>query len=56
MVPILGLHRDPEYFPEPEKFNPDRFNEQNIGKLTPYTYIPFGYGPRNCLGNPHYVK
>lgn len=50
VVPILGLHYDQEYFPEPNKFDPSRFNEENIGKITPYTYMPFGDGPRNCLG------
>lgn len=51
VFPILGLHYDEEYFPEPNKFNPDRFNEANVGNIKPYTYLPFGEGPRNCLGN-----
>lgn len=51
MVPILGIHRDPENFPEPDQFKPERFNEENIGKIKPYTYLPFGLGPRNCLGD-----
>lgn len=50
IIPILGLHYDEDFFPEPDKFNPDRFHEENIGNVKPYTYLPFGDGPRNCLG------
>jgi cytochrome P450 family 9 len=50
-VPIFGLQRDPEYFPEPELFDPERFNEENKSLAKPYTYLPFGVGPHNCIGN-----
>jgi len=50
-LPIMGLHYDPEYFPNPNKFDPERFNDENKGKIKPYTYIPFGAGPRNCIGS-----
>ncbi|CAG9806343.1 unnamed protein product [Chironomus riparius] len=46
----FSLQRDPEYFPNPEKFDPERFNEENIKNVQPYTNLPFGDGPRNCLG------
>ncbi|KAK7788924.1 hypothetical protein R5R35_014076 [Gryllus longicercus] len=47
---MYGLHHDPEYFPNPEKFDPERFNEENIHNIKPFTYMPFGMGPRNCIG------
>ncbi|KAL1509505.1 hypothetical protein ABEB36_004224 [Hypothenemus hampei] len=50
-LPAFGLHRDPKYFPEPEVFNPERFADENRDQITPYSYIPFGSGPRNCIGS-----
>ncbi|KAJ3321602.1 hypothetical protein HDV06_004017 [Boothiomyces sp. JEL0866] len=44
-VNVASIHRDPEYFPEPETFNPDRWNEN----LQQY-FLPFGDGPHNCIG------
>ncbi|PSN36238.1 Cytochrome P450 6k1 [Blattella germanica] len=49
IVPILGLHHDPRYFPDPDNFNPERFSEENKNSISPYVYLPFGGGPRNCI-------
>jgi len=46
--PSYSLHRDSKYFPEPEKFNPDRFLNCDVDNSV---YIPFGIGPRICIGN-----
>lgn len=49
-VPIYAIHRMPEYWSEPELCKPERFSPENRSKIIPYTYIPFGAGPRICLG------
>lgn len=49
-IPISGLHLDDKFFPEPHKFIPERFSDENKDQLVPYTYLPFGVGPRNCIG------
>lgn len=50
---MYSLHRDPKYYPNPNKFDPERFNDENKHKIMPGTYLPFGIGPRNCIGNAY---
>jgi cytochrome P450 len=46
-----ALHRDARYFPEPIAFNPERFDPVHGQPIPKYAYLPFGGGPRICLGN-----
>lgn len=48
IIPVYSLHRDELYWEKPEEFNPDRFADST--KLTKYAHLPFGVGPRNCIG------
>lgn len=50
-IPIYEIQRDAQYYPNPERFDPERFSDQNRGNLNQDTYLPFGIGPRNCIGS-----
>lgn len=50
VIPVYAIHNDPEYWPEPEKFIPERFTEDEKHNRPQYAYLPFGAGPRLCIG------
>lgn len=52
LISLLGLHYDENFFPDPEKFIPERFNEENSAdkNIVNRPYLPFGDGPRVCIG------
>ena len=50
ILPIYAIHHMEEYYPEPEEFKPERFLPENKDQLTPYTFLAFVAGPRNCIG------
>ncbi|KAH8394885.1 hypothetical protein KR222_008619 [Zaprionus bogoriensis] len=51
VIPIIAIHRDPDNYSDPELFKPERFLDENKKQIKPFTYLPFGLGPRSCIGN-----
>jgi cytochrome P450 len=50
-ISSYAMHRDPEFFAEPERFDPERFSTEREAHIPKYAYLPFGAGPRVCIGN-----
>jgi len=50
-ISTYTMHRNPQFFPEPLRFDPERFAPENEGRIPKYAYLPFGGGPRVCIGN-----
>jgi cytochrome P450 len=48
--PIWAVHMDPRYWPEPDRFDPDRFTREASQGRPKFAFIPFGFGPRSCEG------
>jgi cytochrome P450 len=51
MIPIYAIHRHARRWRDPDAFDPSRFSPENEAKLERYQYMPFGAGPRICIGN-----
>ncbi|HEY1013172.1 MAG TPA: cytochrome P450 [Herpetosiphonaceae bacterium] len=51
MISPYALHHDPAYWPDPERFDPGRFSPEREGEIVKHSYMPFGAGPRICIGN-----
>nr|XP_040133681.1 cytochrome P450 3A4-like [Ictidomys tridecemlineatus] len=49
-IPTYSLHQNSTYWSEPEKFYPERFSKKNKDSINLYLHMPFGNGPRNCIG------
>lgn len=49
-VPLQALHNDPRYFDNPDEFRPERFSPEEVAKRHKFVYLPFGEGPRACVG------
>ncbi|XP_011501474.1 PREDICTED: probable cytochrome P450 6a13 [Ceratosolen solmsi marchali] len=50
IIPVYGIHHDPNYYPDPFSFRPERFQDDKRQTLQTCTYLSFGEGPRSCIG------
>lgn len=49
-IPAHAIQHDAEYYPEPDKYDPERFTAEEVAARESTKWLPFGDGPRNCIG------
>ncbi|XP_013112031.2 cytochrome P450 6a22 [Stomoxys calcitrans] len=49
MIPVYSIHNNPDFYPNPQEFCPERFDEAEEAERPPHTFLTFGDGPRNCI-------
>ncbi|MFH4981188.1 hypothetical protein AB6A40_007897 [Gnathostoma spinigerum] len=49
-VPLFAIHYDEDVYPKANQFDPDRFSPEAVTSRNPYSFMPFGIGPRSCIG------
>jgi cytochrome P450 family 6 len=54
-IPIQAMQLDSEFFEDPKEFNPDRFGDEKLLHKNQFVYMPFGEGPRQCIGNIEFI-
>ena len=56
LIPVYAIHDDPEYYPEPFKFKQERFLNDATKTEKIFKFMPFGEGPRMCIGEYKYIR
>lgn len=56
IIPVHSIQHDPQYYPDPQKFNPDRFEKEETKKRDTMTWLGFGDGPRNWCVSVYYSQ
>jgi len=56
IIPAMAIHYDEMFYPNPQKFDPQRFSAEKKSERNPYAYLPFGQGPRSCIGGFHGLR
>lgn len=55
-IPVKGIHSDPKYYKNPNEFNPENFSKEAKAERHQYAFLPFGQGPRMCIGKNFIIR